>query len=215
MSFFMQGSQKQHQHQQQRWPVWLYVPNLIGYLRVVLLFFVMYYALSSPLLAFLFYFISGVSDALDGLAAKWLNQRSKLGGMLDFVTDRMALAVLTVILALLYHSLWGIFVIILMLDMASHYSHMFLAMHRGSETHKTVGIKPGSLLDKYYDNSKRAFMFYCCLAHDMFLGVCYLYYFYPSMITILMGVIFVPGFVLKTWIHILQIMNAAVALEAE
>ena len=198
-----------------QWPIWLYIPNLLGYLRIILLFIIAYNAFTHPIVTASLYFSFAMIDTIDGTIATWLQQRSKLGGMVDLVVDRVGIAVLSVVLAMLFPSLWGIFLVVIVLDMASHYCHMFVAMYRGSSTHKSAKIKPGSLLAKYYDQKKRGLMLYCCFSHDMFLAMFYWYYFYPKTIVIAFGVIFLPGFLLKTWIHIAQIINAVSELQSE
>lgn len=191
------------------WLVWFYIPNLLGYFRIFLLMAVVYCFFSRPVQVFIFYFIFSIIDAVDGAIAKWLRQQSKLGAMLDFVVDRIGLAVIAVGLGIMYPSFWGVFLAVLLLDMGSHYSQLFLAMSCAEATHKLAGIRPRSLLAKYYDQQKRGFMLYCCFSHDMFLAMCYWYLFYPKAIVITLGILLLPGFLLKTWIHVLQIINAA------
>ena len=71
--------------------VLLYVPNLIGYGRVLCTlgsFSLMMVAPDMWLLAILLYIASFVGDLFDGLLARKLDQTSEYGGMLDMVTDR-------------------------------------------------------------------------------------------------------------------------------
>eukprot|EP00887_Chlorella_sp_A99_P002910 scaffold6.g2910.t1 len=70
--------------------VFLYVPNLIGYARIACAFYAFAVALRSPGQTALFYFLSFVCDELDGRFARLLGQTSKLGAVLDMVTDRLA-----------------------------------------------------------------------------------------------------------------------------
>ena len=82
--------------------VLLYVPNLIGYGRVVLTlvsFLLMIFQPSRWFLALWLYIASFVGDLFDGLAARKFDQCSTYGGLLDMVTDRCATAGLLVILA--------------------------------------------------------------------------------------------------------------------
>lgn len=55
-------------------PVALYVPNLIGYFRIISGLASFYYAFSSPLLFFFTYGLSQMLDAVDGVAARALGQ---------------------------------------------------------------------------------------------------------------------------------------------
>ena len=63
----------------------LYVPNLIGYFRLITGIAALYYApfnqnKNQDMTYFLaFYFVSYMADALDGTAARALNQTSKFG----------------------------------------------------------------------------------------------------------------------------------------
>ena len=82
--------------------VLLYVPNLIGYGRVILTivsFVLMIFHPSRWFLALWLYIASFVGDLFDGLAARKFDQCSTYGGLLDMVTDRCATAGLLFILA--------------------------------------------------------------------------------------------------------------------
>ena len=82
--------------------VLLYVPNLIGYGRVVLTlvsFLLMIFQPSRWFLALWLYIASFVGDLFDGLAARKFDQCSTYGGLLDMVTDRCATTGLLFILA--------------------------------------------------------------------------------------------------------------------
>jgi hypothetical protein len=82
----------------QRTPVWLFVPNQIGYLRALLALWAFVYALphswgktamaaaaaDAPSFVAL-YFASYILDAADGMAARALGQTSAFGALLDMV----------------------------------------------------------------------------------------------------------------------------------
>ena len=76
--------------------VWLYLPNLIGYARVVTILGAAACgtdaALTTPF--FLLYAVSYLLDAFDGPAARYLGQTSRFGAVLDMVTDRVSTALL-------------------------------------------------------------------------------------------------------------------------
>ena len=55
-------------------PVYLYYPNLIGYIRILLLFAAGYLVNSDPLMACLSYMTSMGLDAIDGTVARYFNQ---------------------------------------------------------------------------------------------------------------------------------------------
>ena len=76
--------------------VFLFVPNLIGYVRILLALLSFWFMPTNYAMAAWCYIISGLLDALDGHAARMLGQSSKFGAMLDMLTDRCAtMALLT------------------------------------------------------------------------------------------------------------------------
>ncbi|KAG5653975.1 hypothetical protein H0H81_008843 [Sphagnurus paluster] len=68
--------------------VFLFVPNLIGYARVLLAGLSLHFMTYHPKYCTLAYGISCLLDAVDGMAARALDQTSKFGAVLDMVTDR-------------------------------------------------------------------------------------------------------------------------------
>ena len=73
------------------------LPNAITILRIVLVpIFAIAFALPGNtwrLVAFMVFCIAGLSDALDGLAARKLNAGSDFGRMLDPIADKVLVAV--------------------------------------------------------------------------------------------------------------------------
>lgn len=121
--------------------VFLYVPNLIGisdyiyilllnlhcllgYLRVILAI-ISFVHLSTPSIFLPLYAASCLLDAVDGHAARLLNQCSKLGAVLDMVTDRSTTAGLTAYLGHIYPQYMAGFLVLIGLDLSSHYMHMY------------------------------------------------------------------------------------------
>ncbi len=113
-------------------PVWLFVPNLIGYLRVVTGLASFYFALDKETFWYFFglYGFSYALDALDGVAARRLNQTSLFGGLLDMVTDRFCTAGLLAVLATLHREYFVHFVFLMILDIVSHWTQMFRCVSR-------------------------------------------------------------------------------------
>jgi phosphatidylglycerophosphate synthase len=72
-----------------RLPVVLYVPNLLGYLRVVLAFVGLAYATHHPVTAVALWIVAALLDLVDGWAARRLNQTSRFGVVLDIVADNL------------------------------------------------------------------------------------------------------------------------------
>ena len=102
-------------------PVWLFVPNLIGYARVALAFVGYYYALTDWRTTVGAYLLSQGLDAADGLAARMLGQSSDLGAVLDMVTDRASTACLCIALGRLYPEMILPLTGLIMLDQFSHW----------------------------------------------------------------------------------------------
>jgi len=102
-------------------PVWLFVPNLIGYVRVALAFVGYYYALTDWRTTVGAYLLSQGLDAADGLAARMLGQSSEFGAVLDMVTDRASTACLCIALGRLYPEMILPLTGLIMLDQFSHW----------------------------------------------------------------------------------------------
>ncbi len=80
--------------------VWT-IPNLISLVRILLVpVFVGCILQHRARAALIVFFIAGASDFLDGLAARLLNVRSKLGMILDPAGDKLLLAAATIVLTI-------------------------------------------------------------------------------------------------------------------
>jgi cardiolipin synthase len=87
-------------------------PNLLTLLRICLAPFLVAAILESHyLLSFVLFVVAGLTDALDGLLARVLKQRSMLGHYLDPVADKLLLS--TIFVVLLHKSLIPITVTVL------------------------------------------------------------------------------------------------------
>merc|ERR1711916_282067 len=100
--------------------VFLYVPNLIGYARIVGMLASFCFAFDRPWLFLGCYWLSFMLDAADGYAARLLNQSSKFGAVLDMATDRVATNALVFILSHLYPRFTVWFLVLCCLDLGSH-----------------------------------------------------------------------------------------------
>lgn len=94
------------------------VPNALSVMRLALIpvFVWLLLGLDSPGWAFAVLFISGVSDWLDGKLARWLNQSSKLGVLLDPAADRIYVLVIPIVFGLKGYVPWWIIGIIIARD---------------------------------------------------------------------------------------------------
>jgi cardiolipin synthase len=74
-------------------------PNLLTMLRLFILPFLVITILDGHWsVAFALLWLAGVSDGLDGLLARWLQQRTTLGQYLDPIADKLLLSTLFVVL---------------------------------------------------------------------------------------------------------------------
>lgn len=68
------------------------IPNLLTLLRILITpLFVIFMTKGQYRLSLLVFFLAGVSDGLDGLFARWFNQKTVLGAHLDPVADKLLL----------------------------------------------------------------------------------------------------------------------------
>ncbi|XP_078508531.1 CDP-diacylglycerol--inositol 3-phosphatidyltransferase [Lissotriton helveticus] len=155
--------------------IFLFVPNLIGYARIIFAFIAFYFMPTCPLTASSFYLLSGLLDAFDGHAARALNQGTKFGAMLDMLTDRCATMCLLVNLSLLYPSYTILFQLSMTIDVASHWLHLHSSTLRGSDSHKKIDLSGNPLLRLYY--TSRPVLFSMCAGNELFYCMLYLLHF--------------------------------------
>jgi cardiolipin synthase len=93
------------------------VPNQITLLRLGFLpFFLILIAYDSYRWALLVLVVAGLSDAIDGLLARSLNQRSALGAYLDPIADKLLLSSSFAILAFKKQLAWWLAIIVFSRD---------------------------------------------------------------------------------------------------
>ncbi len=102
----------------------LYYPNLVGYTRIVFMFLAFYMGKTSWKVTTLSYFLAFIGDTIDGHIARIFKQTSKFGGILDMVTDRVSTTGFLVILSHLYPDHLFIFIVLIVLDIGSHWFHV-------------------------------------------------------------------------------------------
>ncbi|PLW22953.1 hypothetical protein PCASD_03572 [Puccinia coronata f. sp. avenae] len=171
-------SQQQQQSNTSDENVFLFLPNLIGYTRIVLAAVSLHFMSYHPIYCTIAYIISQLLDAVDGQVARMLGQTSKFGAVLDMVTDRCTTSCLLCFLSSVYPK-WAImFQSLIALDFASHYIHMYSSMVAGSKSHKTVSKKQSRILHSYYTNSNTLFLF--CAGNELFFVCLYLAHWYDQ-----------------------------------
>eukprot|EP00043_Microstomoeca_roanoka_P015973 m.160950 g.160950 ORF g.160950 m.160950 type:complete len:225 (-) comp16368_c0_seq5:1656-2330(-) len=72
---------------QPRWSVLLFVPNLLGYARLLLLIAAFFVFWRSPVIFILLYSVQAILDGIDGYVARKLGQTSSFGAWFDVVVD--------------------------------------------------------------------------------------------------------------------------------
>lgn len=204
-----------------RWPIYLYVPNLIGYARILANFVAFGSTFTNKKLFVGLYLISFICDELDGRFARLLNQTSTFGAVLDMVTDRVSTAGLLVVLSHKYKSCFGLFLGLLALDIASHWLQMYSTFLASKTSHKDVGDSKSKLLKAYYEH--RLFMGYCCIGAEVLYLVLYIIAEeqFSSILEVMkvastrtspwivLGLLAFPGWAIKQWVNLLQIRSAA------
>ena len=75
------------------------LPNLLTLMRLFIIPFILIEVLDGHYgIAFALFMLAGISDALDGLLARWLSQKTTLGQYLDPIADKLLLSSLFVVL---------------------------------------------------------------------------------------------------------------------
>ena len=145
--------------------VFVYVPNLIGYARVVLASIALAYAFEDVPFALGAYFLSFVCDELDGRFARMFDQCSEFGKLLDMVTDRLATAGLLMVLSAKFPEWFFTCLALLLLDIGSHWLQMYTSVLASRKSHKEVAANANIILRLYYTN--RIFMGVCCVSAEV------------------------------------------------
>ncbi|XP_067649945.1 CDP-diacylglycerol--inositol 3-phosphatidyltransferase-like [Haliotis asinina] len=160
--------------------VFLFVPNIIDYFRVIFAFMSFYYMPHDHVKASVLYLLSGFLDAFDGHAARMLNQGSRLGHMLDQLIDRITTMCLCAALCFFYPKYMLFFQFSMALDIFSHWIHVQSCMLAGKTSHKTIDLSGNFILRHYYTN--RTILFVMCAANELFFCLLYLTYWTPGPI---------------------------------
>jgi len=160
-------------------PVYFYVPNIIGYARIILAGAAIYFAFTDYILFFIFYALSQILDQWDGYAARALDQCSKFGAVLDMVTDRASTSALLIVLSDFYPNLIRTFAYLTALDIMSHYAHLYASLSQG-HGHKDMDETKFTLLRWYYGN--RYLLYVMCFGNEATFLFMYLGYFWQGPI---------------------------------
>ncbi|VEU21479.1 DEKNAAC102478 [Brettanomyces naardenensis] len=192
-----------------------FIPNLIGYGRVVTLLASWLTMDRYPWLTMgILYSSSCLLDAFDGAAARKYGQSTKFGAVLDMVTDRSSTCSLIVYLAIVYPKWTIAWQFLISLDLSSHYMHMYAMITSGSTSHKNVSKDTNFFLRIYY--TKRVVLFLVCAFNEIFYIALYFAHFdvgsFPFT-NIPFGVVLVyvsaPVWLFKQIMNVVQLVNAA------
>ncbi len=202
--------------------VFLYVPNIIGYLRFGFYFasFISH-SLGNWQLCLGLYAIAFILDEFDGRAARAYNQSSNFGAALDMVADRSATAGLCLILAQLYPNYLLAFIGAIALDLSSHYYLIYATGLLGEASHKDSAEWSTNRLIKLYYGSK-PFMDLLILGNELFYLLLYLNFYFVGLNFNLTGwnlnlgqlllIFCLPIYLLKQATNILQLQASAQAI---
>ncbi|KAG2224172.1 hypothetical protein INT45_001290 [Circinella minor] len=185
--------------------VFLFVPNLIASLSL-------YYMKWHPKVCVTLYCISCLLDAVDGNAARYFDQCSKFGAVLDMVTDRCTTTCLLCFLSIQYPQWTILFQFLVSLDFSSHYMHMYSSMTAGSTSHKKLSESDYKFLHLYYNSS--TVLFIMCAGNELFFVILYFLKFLPEPSEAWYYLLGASGIICfaKQFINVVQIVNASKVL---
>lgn len=189
--------------------VFLFVPNIIGYARILLLGCSFYFMLKDYKLALILYSASYMLDALDGLAARLFNQSSLFGSMLDMLTDRVSTMCLLMTLGHFYTDYFFVIQILLAIDIVSHWLHFFSANIQGKVSHKRTDGNTNPLMRLYYEN--KFILTSVCAMEQIFYCSLVVYYFEHEKLSfylLWLIIICLPAIIFKNYVNLLQVYGA-------
>ncbi|XP_040582682.1 CDP-diacylglycerol--inositol 3-phosphatidyltransferase [Lepeophtheirus salmonis] len=190
--------------------VFLFIPNLIGYTRIFLLIISIAVMQSHYILCATCYGLSAALDMVDGYAARKFNQCSRLGALLDMLTDRCGTMALVFTLGIFYPSYSFFLSLSSIIDISMHWIHCHVSVVRGQTSHKSGMDKSLPFILRFYYENK-TFLTYMCFMNEAFYGSLYVSYFtsgYFYFFYIAAAVTF-PFALLKSGLALLQGYYAA------
>ncbi|RVE50237.1 hypothetical protein evm_005072 [Chilo suppressalis] len=158
--------------------IFIFVPNLIGFARVILLIISLYFMPTHCVVACTCYITSALLDAFDGHAARYFNQSTKFGAMLDQLTDRAGTSCLMMTLGTFYpqYLLW--FQLSMAIDITGHWLYLHTTTLQGKASHKFIDMSENPIMHLYYTN--RTVLFSMCAGNEAFYAALYVMYFYTG-----------------------------------
>ncbi|OAF66431.1 hypothetical protein A3Q56_05839 [Intoshia linei] len=187
--------------------IYLFWPNIIGYVRVICLLISCMSFMKNPYIAIISYIVSIGMDAIDGKVARAFNQSTIFGGYLDMITDRCTTMSLVSFLMIFYPRYALFFVLVNVIDMSSHWSHVHSNAVMGNQTHKSVKKEENIILSYYYSNKN--FFYSACIFSEGFYVWMYILNFVPIFLVKLMVYFTFPFALLKIFINLVQLKVAS------
>ena len=212
--------------------VLLYVPNLIGYARVLfalLGFLTMMCAPKFWLVGTLLYLLNFIGDLIDGWAARKMKQCSSFGGVLDMVTDRCSTAGLLFLLAGEFAPMDGTlplpvfrisFLMLMLLDVSSHWVQMHSTLALGVHHKSVEGNKGKNFLVRWF-YKYYWFFGYLCVGAEFTYILLYVHLHMPvnsaTLVVISTGLKLlllacIPGCLMKQFVNIAQLASSCRAI---
>jgi len=187
--------------------VYTYIPNYISYIRVVLVVLSFYYIWDNYKAFFVLYAISEILDMADGNAARYFDQCSRFGAVLDMVTDRSSTLALIIVLTHFYTDKVYIYTFLALcsLDLVSHFARLYSQLSSGLG-HKVVQKNHFWLLRIYYEN--KYFLAGMCAGNEGFFLGLYLLHFVNHPLVWLLLVPSAPICFTKQLINVIQLVQS-------
>ncbi|MEM7055411.1 MAG: CDP-alcohol phosphatidyltransferase family protein [Bacteroidota bacterium] len=196
--------------------IYLLIPNLIGYVRILFVMVAFYFCFEKHYLFLSFYSMSQLLDGLDGLAARYFRQATRYGAVLDMVTDRASTAALLIASTKVYPQYAQLFMVLITIDIVSHFTHVYSSLVCGKRSHKLIYKDQNWLLRLYYTN--KTVLFTLCLGNEAYMLLLYLLHFKPQCsLPLQLRAVILPFltyslgmlFALKQLINVVQLIKAA------
>ncbi|XP_051160856.1 CDP-diacylglycerol--inositol 3-phosphatidyltransferase [Leptopilina boulardi] len=155
--------------------IFIFVPNIIGYGRVILALISFYFMPTHHVIASWCYITSALLDAFDGHAARYFNQSTKFGAILDQLTDRCGTMCLLVTLSHFYPAYTFWFQLSMAIDISCHWIFLHASLLQGKTSHKFIDMSDNPIMRVYYTN--RTVLFFMCAGNEAFYAALYLLHF--------------------------------------
>ena len=93
------------------------IPNILSAFRIILIIpFFIYFLGDNYIGAAIVLILSGISDMLDGILARKLNQITRLGKILDPIADKLTLTAVVICLGIKFHEIIFLMVVFIVKD---------------------------------------------------------------------------------------------------